>query len=152
MAPADTFGYLELLADWIEEMENYILSQGRFLLDEEITIAQKLGIKNYDNIRVLESDIVPMPTHKSIKNMGSSMGFFKESTAGMSFRYGIFLNSTQKYSRSVLIHELVHTLQYEQLGNILEFIKAYTKEILKHGYHQCSFEQEANKLTKLLTG
>jgi hypothetical protein len=90
--------YIQPLADWIEEMENFILSQGRFLSDEEITIAQKLGIKKYDNIRVLESDIVPMPTHKSIKNMGSSMGFFKESTAGMSFRYGIFLNSTQKYT------------------------------------------------------
>jgi hypothetical protein len=144
--------YIQALADWMEETENFILSKGRFLSDEEITIAQKLGIKNYDNIRVLESDTVPMPTHKSIKNMGLSMGFFNESTAGMSFRYGIFLNSKQKYSRSVLIHELVHALQYEQLGSILEFAKAYTKEILKHGYQQCTFEQEANKLTKLLTG
>jgi hypothetical protein len=142
--------YIQPLADWIEDMENCILSQGRFLSDEEMTIAKKLGIKNYDIIRVLESDIVPMPMHNSIKNIGLSMGFFQQTTAGMSFRYGIYLNSRQKCNRVVLIHELAHTLQYEQHGSILAFTKAYLDDILKHGYHQSAHEQEANRLTLLL--
>jgi hypothetical protein len=45
---------------------------------------------------------------------------------------------------SILAHELWHVVQYRKLG-MLQYIQAYTKELLEKGYDKVSFELEARQ-------
>lgn len=136
--------YIPEVVHWIEEMENFIQSNGRFLHEEELTIAKEIGILNYDIIKVCESDEVPMPKSTMLQFLGNEIGFFNSNTNGISFRYGIFIHSRCINKVKVLDHELVHTLQYERFGSVEKFILFYLDDLLTNGYENSVLEKEAN--------
>jgi len=138
--------YLPEVVHWIEEMENFIQSNGRFLNNEELTFAKKIGILNYEIIKVWESKRVPKPKNIMIQYLGNEIGFFSSNTNGISFRYGIFIHSSCSNKISVLEHELIHTLQYERFGGIEKFILCYLDDVLNNGYENSVLEIEANKI------
>jgi hypothetical protein len=142
--------HIPKVVHWIEEMENFIQSNGRFLNEDELTFAKKIGILNYDIIKVWESNEVPKPKNAMIQYLGNEIGFFSSNTNGISFRYGIFLHSELKYTKDVLLHELIHTLQYERFGSIEKFILCYLDDVLINGYENSVLEKEANSSKKLL--
>ncbi len=47
------------VCEWIEQQENDIFSKGRYLTFNETQIAKNIGIKNFDIIKVFESEFVP---------------------------------------------------------------------------------------------
>ena len=136
--------YLPEVVHWIEEMENFIQSNGRFLNNEELTIAKEIGILNYDIIKVWESNKPPKPKSTMLQFLGDEIGFFSSNTNGISFRYGIFIHSSCSNKISVLEHELVHTLQYERFRSVEKFILFYLDDVLTNGYENSLLEKEAN--------
>lgn len=71
-------------------------------------------------------------------------------TAGLTLRYGIYVRSDCWDDRQLLIHELVHTSQYERLGGFQQFLRKYLDECLAIGYPAAPMEQEAvTKAAKL---
>ena len=131
------------VCDWIESHENYILDNGRELKQNEITTAQKIGIKNYHLIRVIETDQVPIPTDAVIRLIGHQIGLISPDTSGICFRYGIFIHKNANDKKEVLLHELIHTLQYERFGSIKSFIVQYLNECIEMGYEFSPLELEA---------
>lgn len=136
--------YIPEVIHWIEEMENFIQSNGRFLNEEELTIAKEIGILNYDIIKVWESNKPPKPKRTMLQFLGKEIGFFSSNTNGISFRYGIFIHQSCSNKVNVLEHELVHTLQYERFGSIEKFILCYLEDVLSNGYENSNLEKEAN--------
>ena len=131
------------VCEWLEYQENNIISIGRDLTPEELDIAKRIGIKNYDIIRVYESSIVPNPSDIVLNELGKQIGLISANTIGICFRYGIFIHENASDKKAVLTHELIHTLQYERFGSIKAFITLYLKECLEVGYHQSDLEKEA---------
>ena len=131
------------VCDWLEAEENNILTCGRDLSSEEIKIAKIIGIKNYDLIRVYESASVTMPTNTILLALGKQVGLISDTTYGICFRYGIFINQNASDKKAVLVHELIHTLQYERFGSIESFITQYLTECFEAGYHNSALEKEA---------
>lgn len=131
------------VCEWLEYQENNIISIGRDLTPEELAIAKRIGIKNYDIIRVYESSVVPNPSDIVLNELGKQIGLISANTIGICFRYGIFIHENASDKKAVLTHELIHTLQYERFGSIKAFITQYLKECLEVGYHQSDLEKEA---------
>lgn len=138
------------VCEWIEYQENNIISIGRDLTFEELDLARKIGIKNYDMVRVYESKIVPNPSDIVLRELGKQIGLISPKTSGICFRYGIFINVNATDKKSVLIHELTHTLQYERFGSIENFITQYLKECIEVGYDDSDLEKEARNGVNLL--
>jgi hypothetical protein len=67
----------------------------------------------------------------------------------MAFRYGILVRISHQEDRILIIHELVHTKQYEKAGGIVPFLTQYVSECIKFEYPNGKFEQEAIKMTKI---
>ncbi len=61
----------------------------------------------------------------------------------MALRYGIYLRSDHWNHRSTIVHECVHTAQYERLGGFLPFLRQYLQECVTIGYPAAPMEQEA---------
>jgi hypothetical protein len=131
------------VSEWLEYQENNIISIGRDLTLEELDIAKRIGIKNYDIIRVYVSPIVPTPKDIVLLELGKKVGLISSNTHGICFRYGIFINEQTENKKAVLTHELIHTLQYERFGSIKSFISNYLKECIEEGYHESDLEKEA---------
>jgi hypothetical protein len=131
------------VCEWLEYQENNIISIGRDLTPEELNIAKRIGIKNYDIIRVYESSVVPNPSDIVLNELGKQIGLISANTIGICFRYGIFIHENALDKKAVLTHELIHTIQYERFGSIKAFITQYLKECLEVGYHQSDLEKEA---------
>lgn len=140
------------VCDWIENYENYILCNGRELKQDEIITAQRIGVKNYHLIRVMETDQVPIPTDAVIRLIGHQIGLISPGTNGICFRYGIFIHKNTNNKKEVLIHELIHTLQYERFGSIKSFIVQYLKECVEMGYEFSPLELEAITSSKVILG
>jgi hypothetical protein len=52
----------------------------------------------------------------------------------LTLHYGIFIKNDYWYNREIIIHELVHTAQYERLSGIQNFLNQYLTECINFGY------------------
>ena len=52
----------------------------------------------------------------------------------------------------MVVHELVHTFQYERLGSVEAFLAQYLQECLTIGYPAAPLEQEAILTTARVCG
>jgi len=69
-------------------------------------------------------------------------------TIGLTLRYGIFIRSDCWGERRLVVHELVHTLQYERLGGFMPFLQQYLHECITIGYPAAPMEQEAKRIER----
>jgi hypothetical protein len=69
---------------------------------------------------------------------------------GIALGYGIFIQSQYANDRRLLLHELVHTLQYERVGGIRPFLAQYLEECLTAGYAFASLEDEARRRSEAI--
>lgn len=128
---------------WAEQQEANILSHGVELTDIQISDAAKAGVNNPGKIRLLKVPSVPAPNDPALAQAAAAINLITPNTWGMALRYGIFLRADVWGRRDVLVHECVHTAQYERLGGFLPFLQAYLRECVTIGYPGCPMEQEA---------
>lgn len=141
--PDEVMKLLPLAEKWASDTEQLILREGVSLTDAEIADAKKLGVKYPEKVRLLKVDSVPSPTHPVLKAAEAALRFLSPATRGLTFRYGIFIRSDCWGDRSLVVHELAHTAQYERLGGILPFLKKYLWECFTLGYANAPMEKEA---------
>jgi len=68
---------------------------------------------------------------------------FFAGTAGITLHYGILIREDCWGDRRLVVHELAHVAQYERLGGIGPFLRAYLRECLLEGYPNGALEREA---------
>ena len=139
---------IPIASKWVEVQEEFIVSNGVQLTEKQKQIASKIGIKNIDKIRLLKVDSIPEPEDSILNELSKGIGLISFNTIGITFRYGIYIRQDYWDNDSLIIHELVHTLQYERMGGIANFLNQYIKECVYYGYNNSPLEKEAVEISK----
>jgi hypothetical protein len=106
--------------------------------------ARALGVEHPERVRLKFVERVPLPLSLLRKVAGKILAF-PTAPIGITLGYGIFIQSRYAGDRRLLLHELVHTLQYERFGGIRPFLAKYLQECLTSGYAFASLEEEARR-------
>lgn len=139
---------LPLACDWVKEQEQNILNFGIPLTDEQLKYALRIGIQNPNKIRLLKVDKIPMPTNPQLIDAANITKLVSPRTIGLTVRYGIFIREDHWGQCSLIVHEMVHTMQYEKLGSIEAFLEKYLLECFTLGYPNTPMEEEAERVRK----
>lgn len=135
---------LPLACAWVAEQERTILQSGVALTESQFADARRVGVTQPERVRLLRVAQIPSPTHPGLAAAATATGLISPSTQGMTFRYGIFIRADYWGQRPLVMHELVHTMQYERLGGFEGFLRPYLLECLTPpGYPHGPMEQEA---------
>jgi hypothetical protein len=134
---------LPLACAWAEEQERMILRDGVPLSTAQITDAKSVGVAHPERVRLLKVAGIPAPEQPALRAAAEATGLISPLTAGLTLRHGIFIRSDCWGNRQLLVHELVHTSQYERLGGIQPFLHQYLHECITIGYPAAPLEQEA---------
>jgi len=129
--------------EWAAEQEQRILREGMPLSEHEIADAKAVGVRDPERVRLLQVEAIPAPTHPMLKAAYDTINFLPVKPRGLTLRYGIFVRADCRQDRHLLLHELVHTAQYERLGGIVAFLRKYLFECVTIGYPEAPLEQEA---------
>jgi len=143
---------LPLATRWVEEQESVVLKEGTPLNPAQLVDAKVVGILYPETVRLMNVVEIPMPSDPTLVTLAEQTGVITPTTAGMCLRYGIYLTLDVWENRQLLIHELVHTSQYERLGGITPFLRQYLSECLNLGYAESPIEQEAVRVSKRVVG
>ena len=128
--------------EFARQNEQLALSKGEPLNQAQLAIANRIGIKESQKIRVLYVDTLPFPEDKLLAQLAKRNNLESPYMLGFTYGYGIFIKKPYKTDLELLAHELVHVSQYETLG-IDGFIKRYLLELAVMGYRQAPLEVEA---------
>ena len=121
--------YFPIAVKWVIQMENVILDSGQRLMPENRKDAILIGIQRVDDVRILVSDNIPLPTHRGLRQLALQRELITDRTTGMTFGHGILLKDGA-VDRRLIAHELVHVTQYERFDGIEAFLKEYVKEVV----------------------
>jgi hypothetical protein len=136
---------LPLSTQWVKRQERKILRSGLRLSPELQGVARKMGVRFPERVRLLSVPEVP-PMSPPVRFLASRLGLASNQTRGMCLRYGILVHSDCWADQALVAHELVHTLQYERLGGIAPFLRAYLSEcLIAPGYPLGPLEREAQE-------
>ena len=134
-----------IAALWVRFHEERILVEGHPLTDDELKIAEALGISEPRRIRTLTLPRVPSPVPKFLNRIFHRLGYPVNRVAAISLNLAICLDVDASASPRILAHELTHCLQYQRLGGILPFLRLYIAECLIYGYRDAPLEHEARQ-------
>lgn len=134
---------------WAEEQERAILQNGVALTPAFLGDATRLGVQCPERVRLLAvKNVPPHPWDPWLRIIGEGLGLISRYTAGMTFRYGIYIRSDWCWRRELVVHELAHTAQYERFGGFRPFLEEYLSECVSPGYPFGFLEQEAERLAE----
>ncbi len=134
---------LPLACVWAKDYETLILQRGQGLTPSQLNDARLAGVDSPERIRLLKVAHIPPPDDERLKYANDIVQLVTPATAGLTLNYGIFIRADCWTDRKLLVHEFVHTSQYERLGGIKEFLSNYLQECITYGYPQAPMEQEA---------
>jgi hypothetical protein len=148
-SPEQFANLLPAAAQWAEDQETMILRMGVALSYAQQSDARRAGVSNPGKIRLLKVSAIPAPLDSALALAADEINLITPQTIGMALRYGIFLRSDHWNDRLTIVHECVHTAQYERMGGFLPFLQQYLLECATIGYPESPMEQEA--ITKAAT-
>ena len=143
---------LPLACQWAAAQEERILANGEPLSAAQLEDARLVGVSHPEHVRLLNAPVIPIPEHPALRAAAQAMQFITPLTRGLTLRYGIFIRSDCRGDRALVVHELVHTAQYERLGGFEPFLRQYLSECLTIGYPAAPMEQEVIAATARLCG
>jgi hypothetical protein len=143
---------LPLASEWAEAKEQVVLKNGVPLSDSQMDDARRVGVIHPEKVRIFKVPQIPLPKHPVLKAAAEETKLITPATVGLTVRYGIFIHSDFSDDRYLMVHELVHTSQYEKLGGFLPFFRKYLLQLINIGYPEAPMEQEAIKMAEKICG
>ena len=134
---------LPLAVEWATEQQNRILNEGVPLSLRELADALRVGVKDPERVRLLQVETIPAPTHPALKAAYLAGNLAPAAPRGLTLHHGVFIRADHWRNRGLIVHELVHTAQYERLGGIEPFLRQYLMECVTVGYSKSPMENEA---------
>ena len=135
--------FLPIACAWIERQQRIVLAQGLPLSDSECGDARTIGVRAPERVRLLEVERIPLPAGRFIRAIARATGLLASEAAGLTAGHGILVHARHWRERALVAHELVHVMQYERLGGVRPFLRAYVYECLRFGYAAAPLELEA---------
>ena len=142
---------LPLAASWATAQSARILAEGAPLTAEASALAQRVGVRRPDAVRVLHVPVIPSPEHAELAAVCHALGFLGADTAGLTLGAGLFIREDLAGQRLLLAHELRHAAQYEEYPTIAAYLERYIPELLEFGYERAPLEVDA-RLSEALAG
>jgi hypothetical protein len=139
---------LPLAVAWTTEQESMVLKSGEPLNQAEMDYAQRIGVRHPEKVRLLKVPAMPQPTHPVLCQVADSTGLLGPSIAGLTLRYAIFVRNDHWRQIQLVVHELVHTHQYERFGGFEPFLRQYLIECFTVAYPNGALEQEALRVAR----
>ncbi len=143
MPPEEFETLVSLASPWVEGLEQIALRDGIPLDKPQTADARTIGISHPERIRLLQVNEVPLPEDPILLTACETTRAIGPATWALSARYGILIRTDRWGEREAIVHELVHTSQYEKLGGIAHFLKQYLQECMTAGFPRGAMEQEA---------
>jgi hypothetical protein len=128
---------------WVVQRQASILRNGVPLNDAQRELASALGIGLVERVRVVSTQVIPMPLPLWARGFVQRAGWASQHIAGMTLGHGIVMREDYADDMRLLAHELVHVSQYERLGGIAGFLRHYLRECVWPGYPHGELEREA---------
>lgn len=135
------------VAMWVHRQELRICKRGEPLTEDEVKVARLVGVQFPERVRILGVEEVPFPCDWLARQLASLTGRFPSRALGLAAGYGIYIQSQSRWSVELVVHELVHTAQYERMNGILGFLRNYLRDCLRNGYINAEMECEARDLS-----
>ncbi len=132
---------LPLACKWAEKQEENILQKGISLNPSQIEDAKLVGVAYPERVKVLKVQTIPFPSDLALAEVAAQL--ITPETIALTLRYGIVIRSDYWNDRPLLVHELAHTSQYENLGGFMPFLQQYLMECFTLGHSAAPMEQEA---------
>src|SRR5207237_10359353 len=104
------------------------------LSDTMLADARLVGVAAPERVRLLYLPEIPIPDDPGLRAAVQETQFLSPLTRGLALRYGIFIRSDCRFDRTMVIHELGHTAQYERLGVFQPFLRRYLSEFVTLDY------------------
>jgi hypothetical protein len=140
-----------LAVRWAKRRQTNGLRRGRSLSPDEMRVARRMGVREAQKIRLIETDSIPLPNFGLLGLATRWAGFHGSDPWGLSLGYAVFIRNGWTGSRQELLaHEFVHTAQYERMGGMRRYLIQYLRECLTLGYTASPMEQEAVRLSASL--
>ena len=133
---------------WYQHTEQQLLPKGRVLTTEEQALAQQLGVKHPEKVRILALETFPMPEDQALRAEAERYGLGSPQEAGRTIGYAVLLKAKYASDKTLLAHELVHVQQLERMGKA-DFLKRYLLEVETVGYARSPMELEAYQRQQL---
>ena len=127
---------------WAEAVAADVAARGTALDASSLSDARTTGVQQSESIRVLMVDHLPLPSDAELRAAAQQTGLLGPEMTGLTLGYSILICHGQM-SRRLLSHECRHVFQYEQAGSIALFLPLYLDSIVRVGYWDCPFEQDA---------
>ena len=143
---------LPLVSEWAEAKERVVLQNGVPLSDLQMDDARRVGVIHPEKVRMFKVPQIPLPKHPVLRAAAEETQLITPATVGLTVRYGIFIHTDFSDDRYLMVHELVHTSQYEKLGGFLPFFRKYLLQLINIGYPEAPMEQEAIKTAEKICG
>ena len=110
------------VALWVHRQEVRICNRGDALSLDELEVARLVGVQFPERVRVLGVEEVPFPFDRLARRLASWTGRFPSRALGLTVGYGIYIQNQSRWNVELLVHELVHTAQYERMNGILSWL------------------------------
>jgi hypothetical protein len=127
---------------WAELEESAGLRNGSRLNATGVRLAQAVGVRRPERVRVFEALLLPSPFDFELSLAAIKTGLLGAHVAGLTLGYAIFIRTGHGSAR-LLSHECRHVYQYETAGSIAAFLPMYLSQIVSFGYEQAPFEVDA---------
>ena len=135
---------LPLACAWAAEQERTILQSGIGLTESQLADARQVGVVQPERVRLLRVVRIPTPPDPALAAAAGATNPISVFTGGLTVRYGICVRVNCWGQRPLIVHQLVHTAQYERLGGFEGFLRPYLLEcITRPGFPYGPMEQEA---------
>jgi hypothetical protein len=128
---------------WVQQQEQYVLELGAALSPSEQALAQAVGVRRPEMIRILVVDQLPFPEDPDLRDVASKYALLGPGTIGVTLGYGILLCRGHDKNPRLLSHEFRHVYQYERLGSIQQFLPVYLRQLAEVGYEDAPLEIDA---------
>lgn len=135
---------------WAEQQEQAIIKNGIPLSAVQLQDAKQIPLLHPENVRLLCVSTIPLPNDPELRFAAQAIKLINPTTGGVCLRYGILIRSADSNNRELIVHELIHTSQYERLGGHQQFLTQYLTECLQYQYPANPLEQEAMKRAKII--
>lgn len=135
-------------AVWVRMRERKILRTGVTLESAQLEAARLAGVLRPERVRLLCVQEIEVFDHPLLMPLRVAVPKVFAQTAGLTLRYGILIRADYWGNHRLVVHELVHTGQYERLGGIVPFLRLYLQECVSPGYPLGPLEQEAIQVAR----
>jgi hypothetical protein len=133
---------LPLACEWAAEQEQLILTSGDSLSSAQLADARLVGVAHPERVRILHVPEIALPEHPALRQAAEATQLISPLTGGLTLRYGIFIRKDCRSHRSMVVHELGHTAQYERVGGFLPFLRQYLFECITIGYPEARWSRK----------